>query len=156
MIYRATESDRLQISGITARAGVFSREEIDTVPDLFDEYMEYGSNDDAYKFLVYRDGDKTLGFACYGIRDLTDGVYDLFWIAVDPDARQKGIGRALVSAVDDAVRTSGGRILIAETSGTTKYESTRKFYISMGFVNEAVIKDFYKPDDDLYIFTKRI
>lgn len=156
MISKAIESDKEKITDITARTGVFSQEEIETVPILFDEYLEYGADDDAYKFLVYRDGDKVLGFACYGIRDLADGVYDLFWIAVDPDVHQKGVGRALINATEDTVRAMGGRIIIAETSGTTEYESTRKFYVKVGFVNEATIRDFYKSGDDLKIFTKRI
>ena len=123
---------------------------------MFDEYLQYGAEDDGYKFIVYRNEDKVLGYACYGIRDLADGVYDLFFIAVDPEARQRGIGRALITAAEDAVRAMRGRILIAETSGTAEYESTRKFYVSMGYVNEASIKDFYKPGDDLKIFTKKI
>ena len=156
MISTAAEADKAQIHDITARAGVFSKEEIDTVPELFEEYLEYGESDDAYKFLVYRDENKVLGFACYGIRDLTDGVYDLFWIAVDPHARKKGVGRALTTAVEEAVRAIGGRMLIAETSGTAAYESTRAFYIRAGYVNEATIKDFYKPGDDLKIYIKRL
>lgn len=156
MISAATQTDKMQIHDITARTGVFSQEEIDTVSVLFDEYLEYGASDDAYKFIVYRDEDKVLGFACYGIRDLADGVYDLFWIAVDPHVHQKGVGRALINAAEDAVRGMGGRILIAETSGTAEYASTREFYVKVGFVNEATIRDFYKPGDDLKIFTKRI
>jgi len=156
MISKAIESDKEQITYITARTGVFSQEEIETVPILFDEYLEYGADNDAYKFIVYRDGDKVLGFACYGIRDLADGVYDLFWIAVDPGVHQKGVGRALINATEAAVRELGGRIIIAETSGPTEYESTRKFYVKVGFVNEATIKDFYRSGDDLKIFTKRI
>jgi hypothetical protein len=50
----------------------------------------------------------------------------------------------------------GGRIIIAETSGTAEYESTREFYVRMGYVNEATLKDFYKPGDDLKIYTKRV
>ena len=156
MITIAAETDKAQITDITARAGVFGQAEVDAIPVMFDEYLQYGAEDDGYKFIVYRNEDKVLGYACYGIRDLADGVYDLFFIAVDPEARQRGIGRALITAAEDAVRAMRGRILIAETSGTAEYESTRKFYVSMGYVNEASIKDFYKPGDDLKIFTKKI
>jgi ribosomal protein S18 acetylase RimI-like enzyme len=156
MISTATEQDKARIHDITARAGVFSREEIDSVPVMFDEYLEYGTEGDGYNFLVYREGDQVLGYAIFGYRDLTDGVYDLYWIAVDPNARRKGVGRALISACEGAVRKLGGRILIAETSGTAEYASTREFYVRVGYVNEASIKDFYKPGDDLKIYTKRV
>jgi hypothetical protein len=46
-------------------------------------------------------------------------------------------------------------MLIAETSGTSHYESTRKFYLGMGYILEATIKDFYSEGDDLAIFVKR-
>jgi ribosomal protein S18 acetylase RimI-like enzyme len=105
---------------------------------------------------VYRDGEKVLGYSIYGIRFLAEGVYDLLWIAVDPDARRKGVGGALITASEEAVRAMGGRIIIAETSGTAEYESTREFYVRMGYVNEATLKDFYKPGDDLKIYTKRV
>ena len=156
MIYTATEADGKQIHDITARAGVFSQEEIDSVPEMWEEYLTLGSEGSGYHFIVYRDGDQVLGFAIYGFRDLTDGVFDLYWIAVDPSARLKGVGRALLTASEAAVREAGGRMLIAETSGTAEYKSTRKFYISMGYDNEASIKDFYKPGDDLNIFVKRV
>ena len=43
MIVPATEADGSQIQDITARAGVFSQEEIDSVPAMFDEYLRYGA-----------------------------------------------------------------------------------------------------------------
>lgn len=156
MISPAAEADKEQITDITARAGVFNQEEIDSVPVMFDEYLEYGTEGDGYHFLVYREGDQVLGYAIFGYRDLTDGVYDLYWIAVDPSARRKGVGRALIFACEEAVRELGGHILIAETSGTAEYGPTREFYARMGYENEATIKDFYKPGDDLMIYTKRV
>jgi len=156
MISTATQADASQIHDITSRAGVFNQEEIEAVPEMFDEYIKYGTEGDGYNFLVYRDGEQVLGFAIYGYRDLTDGVYDLYWIAVDPNARRNGVGRALLTASEEAVRALGGRIVIAETSGTAEYESTREFYVRTGYVNEASIKDFYSVGDDLKIFVKRI
>jgi len=156
MISTATQADASQIKDITARAGVFSQEEIDCVPEMFDEYLKYGTEGSGYYFIVYREKEQVLGFAIYGYRDLTDGVYDLYWIAVDPNARRNGVGRALLTASEEAVRALGGRIIIAETSGTPEYESTRKFYVRTGYANEATIKDFYSVGDDLKIFVKRI
>ena len=156
MIFTATKADASQIHDITARAGVFSQEEIDSVPEMFDEYLKYGTEDSGYHFLVYREEATVLGFAIYGFRDLTEGVYDLYWIAVDPSARRNGVGRALLNASEEAIREIGGRIIIAETSGTAEYESTREFYVRTGYVNEATINDFYSVGDDLKIFVKRV
>ena len=156
MIVTATAADRSQIQDITARAGVFNQEEIESVPAMFDEYLRYGAEGSGYHFIVYREGEQVLGFAIYGFRDLTNGVFDLYWIAVDPNARRNGVGRALLAASEAEIRTLGGRMVIAETSGTQEYEPTRNFYLRTGYANEATIKDFYSPGDDLNIFIKRI
>jgi ribosomal protein S18 acetylase RimI-like enzyme len=156
MISTATEADGPQIIDITSRIDIFSQQEVDSVEEVWSEYLTYGSSPDGYHILVYRDDGKVLGYAIYGIRFLAEGVYDLLWIAVDPNARHKGVGAALITASEEAVRAMGGRILIAETSGTAEYEPTREFYVRMGYENEASIKDFYKPGDDLKIYTKRL
>ena len=155
MIITATEVDGLQIQDITARAGVFSQEEVECVSELWQEYLTLGPETCGYNFIVERDGDQVLGYACYGPRDLTDGVFDLYWIAVDPNARRSRVGHGLLTASEEAVCKLGGRMLIAETSGTPHYEPTRKFYFSMGYKIEATIKDFYVMGDDLTIFIKR-
>ncbi len=155
MILAATEADGPQIQDIAARAGVFTQEEVECVVELWEEYLSAGPTIGGYNFLVDRDGDRVLGFACYGPRDLTNGVFDLYWIAVDSTSHRNGVGRGLLTACEDAVRQAGGRMLIAETSGTPHYESTRKFYAGMGYALEATIKDFYTEGDDLVIFVKR-
>jgi GNAT superfamily N-acetyltransferase len=155
MILTATEADGSQIQDIAVRAGVFSREEVECVGDLWEEYLTLASESCGYNFIVNRDGDQVLGFACYGPRDLTNGVFDLYWIAVDPNSYRSGVGRGLLIASEQAVRTVGGRMLIAETSGKPHYEPTRNFYTSMGYTIEATIKDFYMEGDDLVIFVKR-
>ncbi len=156
MILTATEADGSQIQDITARAGVFNEEEVDSVGVMWHEYLTLGIEGSGYNFIVDRDGDQVLGFAIYGPRYLTAGVFDLYWIAVDPNARRHGVGRGLLTASENAIREMGGRIVIAETSGTPLYENTRQFYLRTGYVNEAILKDFYTPGDDLWIFVKRL
>ena len=155
MIISATEADGPQIRDIAARAGVFSQEEVECVADLWEEYLTVGPVVGGYNFIVDRDGDQVLGFACYGPRDLTSGVFDLYWIAVDSTSHRNGVGRKLLTATEAAVCQADGRMLIAETSGTPHYEPTRKFYLGMGYAIEATIRDFYSADDDLVIFVKR-
>ena len=155
MIIAATEADGPQIQDIAARAGVFSQEEVECVGALWEEYLVEGPVEGGYNFIVEREGDQVPGFACFGPRDLTSGVFDLYWIAVDSNAHRSGVGRRLLTATEEAVCKAGGRMLIAETSGTPHYEATRQFYLGMGYAIEATLRDFYSEGDDLVIFVKR-
>ena len=156
MIVTATGPDGPQIHAITANAGVFSPEEVQCVDELWEEYQAQGSERCGYYFIVEKEEARVLVYACYGPRALTSGTYDLYWIAVDPNARRGGVGRTLLSATEQAVRQLGGRLLFVETSGLPKYAPTRAFYVGTGYLLEATIKDFYEDGDDLVIFTKRL
>ncbi len=156
MITPAIEKDGADVLRIAANSGVFDPLEVETVAELWNEFMHKGPEASGYHFIVSRDGEHLSGFACYGPRALTEGTYDLYWIAVDPAARRGGVGKSLLSYVEQAVKERGGRLIFIETSGLELYGSTRHFYLSAGYEQEASIRDFYKPGDDLVIFTKHL
>lgn len=113
-------------------------------------------NNPDYKILV-ADRDGTLvGYVCYGPTPMTEGTYDLYWIASDPTVRGQGIGASLVSGMEADLRRQKARIIRVETSATEAYGPTRGFYASMKYTEEARIRDFYKVGDDLIILTKRV
>jgi ribosomal protein S18 acetylase RimI-like enzyme len=155
MVFEARERDGDQVNALAAASGNFSPEEVDCVADLWQAYQD-GGDDSGYSFLVYRDGDAVLGFACFGPHSLAGGVYDLYWIATAPSARGRGVGGALIAAVEAAANARGGRMLIVETSSTPSYAAARRFYETYGYRYEAVIHDFYAPGDDLLVFVKRL
>ena len=156
MIVTATKEDGPQIHAIDANTSVFTQEEVECVDELWEECQTQGPERSGYYFLVDKEGDRVLGYACYGPRALTDRTYDLYWIAVDPATRGGGVGKRLLAATEEAIRKLGGRLLIVETSGLPKYEPTRGFYRATGYLLEGTLKDFYKDGDDLVIFTKRL
>jgi ribosomal protein S18 acetylase RimI-like enzyme len=156
MITAPTPSDGAQIHAITANTSVFNQEEVECVDELWEEYRAQGAEKSGYYFQVDKEGERILGYVCYGPRALTDRTFDLYWIAVDPQARGGGIGKRLLAATEEAVRGMGGRLLVVETSGLPKYEPTRGFYLATGYLLEATLKDFYRDGDDLIIFTKRL
>jgi ribosomal protein S18 acetylase RimI-like enzyme len=150
------KKDGQQINIINTKNTVFSKEEVECVDELFKEFLTQGSELSGYHFLVDKEDERVLGYACYGPRSLTSGTYDLYWIAVDPSIHRGGVGRRLLAASEEAVRTLGGRLIVLETSGLPEYEPTRKFYLATGYTLEATLKDFYKDGDDLVIFTKHL
>ena len=95
-------------------------------------------------------------FACFGHAPCTEAAWDLYWIAVDRQRHGRGIGRSLLQTVEDEIRRRAGRIVLAETSSKAIYVATRAFYEHAGYVEEARIKDFYAPDDDKVVYSKRL
>ncbi len=109
-----------------------------------------------YVALVAELGGALAGYVAYGPTPMTDGTYDLYWIASDPARRGRGVGRALVAAMEADLARRRGRLVRVETSATDGYGRARDFYVGLGYAEEARLRDFYRPGDDLVIFTKRL
>jgi GNAT superfamily N-acetyltransferase len=152
-IKSALDIDGPSILRMTATTGVFTPTELSCVEELWTAYRDKGQAS-GYAFLVYCEDGWTLGYACFGPHPLTQGTYDLYWIAVDPVAQGRGIGHALLAGVEAEVLARGGRMLLVETSSTPAYASARQLYEGSGYHYEAIIHDFYAPGDNLLIFSK--
>ena len=59
---------------------------------------------------------------------MTDGTFDLYWIASDPAVRGQGVGAALVSAMEGDLRRKQARLIRVETWAMEAYGPTRGFY----------------------------
>lgn len=149
----ASREDGPSILEITAAVGVFALVEVDCVKELWDTSQLEGEAS-GYVFLVYREADHVLGYACFGPHALTEGVYDLYWIVVDPEAQGRGIGHALLARAETEVQDRGGYLVLIETSSTPPYASAHRLYQSGGYHCEATIRDFYRRGDHLQIFVK--
>lgn len=87
---------------------------------------------------------------------MTEGTWDLYWIASDPKFRGQGVGAGLVSAMEGELRRKNARLIRIETSAMEAYGPTRGFYKGMQYQEEARFRDFYKAGDDLIILSKRL
>ncbi len=143
--------------------GFFRPDEVDVIRELLDKYFaeiqekgeqgwEYGD----YVWVVYREAmDSTpLGFACYGAVEMSEDVYDLYWIAVDRRYQDKKIGRALLEYVEQDLRRRNARQLYIETSDTEQYAPTRAFYVRRGYDEVAHLTDFYRLGDGKVVYRK--
>ena len=148
--------DREIIESIVRKNVNFIEEEKCCAVELLDIYLKNTLNGD-YLFLCAADEiiDKPIGYLCYGRVPFTDAVYDLYWIVVDPLLHGKGIGKMLVSYLDDTLKEKHARMLFAETSSQPKYDKTRIFYGKIGFNEVSRIRDFYRVGDDKVIYMKQ-
>jgi ribosomal protein S18 acetylase RimI-like enzyme len=99
---------------------------------------------------------RLIGFACYGPTMGTDRTYDLYWIAVDRAAQGTGCGSVLLAEVERRLEALHARMLVIETSSRSDYTATRGFYVKRGYVEAARVREFYAPEDDRIILTKRL
>ncbi|MBE9102642.1 GNAT family N-acetyltransferase [Vacuolonema iberomarrocanum] len=100
------------------------------------------------------DGNAPVGVAYLAPEKMTDGTWNLYWIAVHPDYQRQGRGRALLAHVLQWLRQRGQRLLIVETAGIDDFDYVRAFYANNGFEKEARIRDFYEAGIDKVVFRK--
>jgi len=155
MLVRATvREDFEQIKSIVIATGVFNEEEIGIAVELLEIYLNNPNQKDYEMFSSVDEAGNVAGYICIGPTPATVATYDLYWVAVDPNIHGKGVGSQLLQYVEKYLKNKNGRLVIAETSSTAKYDNTRAFYERKGFEKLAHIKEYYKPDDDLVIYGK--
>lgn len=155
MIRKLRPEDREQIQKILSSIELFSEEEKDVALELIDEAIAKPQQE-YYNVFVYEAENKVLGYHCTGKRALTDGVFDMYWIVVDPNTQNKGIGKQLLEHVENFAKERNGRWILAETSSRENYTPTRNFYMRNNYTILSEIKDFYTMNDNLVIFGKYI
>ncbi len=151
----AVPHDRKPLAALLERIEAFSAEEVTCALELIDAAIAQPDHPDYRVLVAVREGEVG-GYICFGPTPMTDGTYDLYWIASDPLLRGKGVGAGLVSAMEGELRRKKGRLIRIETSAMEAYGPTRGFYQRMQYDEEARIRDFYKVGDDLIILSKRL
>ena len=149
--------DRGRIHEILVATARFTQDEVQSAMDLVDQaYDDPAKGDYIIHVLEEPDGAAVQGYVCYGPTPLTDGVFDLYWIAVDPKRQGQGIGQLLLRFVENEVRRKRGRMLLIETSSKESYASTMRFYERSGYDEISRIKDFYRIEDDKVVYCKKL
>lgn len=153
MIRKLKPDDRKKLEFILKKIPAFNHEDTAVALELIDTAL-FNIEQTDYNIFVYEDAEGLKGYHCTGLRPLTDAVYDLYWIVVDPDEAGRGTGGALLRHSEEFVAAQNGRWLLAETSSGDKYEATRKFYVKNGFEIISEIKHFYNYEESLLVYGK--
>ncbi len=148
-------ADADAVREIVSSTGFFRPDEIEIAVELVTERLSRGEAS-GYLFLFAEVTGATAGYACYGPIGCTLGSFDLYWIAVHADYQGRGLGRLLLTESERRIRAAGGRRIYIETSLKDQYAPTRGFYEACGYVEEAVLREFYAPGDDKVIFGKSV
>ena len=149
-----TKQDRQAVLDVINSTGMFSQEEERVAAEVIDTFLNKPGQHDYIIVVIENEQGAIAGYMCYGPTPMTEGVVDLYWMAVHPGRHRQGYGKALVQWLEKAVQAKKGRLIVVETSSRDKYVNTRHFYQRLGYVESARIRDFYCPGDDLVIYCK--
>jgi ribosomal protein S18 acetylase RimI-like enzyme len=144
---------RSKLADLLARTTEFTPAEVDVALELVDCALADPLGDD-YRFLIAEEAGEVQGYACFGATPMTEGCYDLYWLVVGQKARRSGVGRELMSAVEELLTSLGARMVRVETAGLDSYAAARAFYERIGYAQVARLRDFYWRGNDLFIYTK--
>ena len=150
-----TSQDRSTIGKILRSIPEFKPSEVVVAEEVIDSYL----NDplrSSYSILVAEVGSIVVGYICYGPTPLTEGTWDIYWMAVGPDQQGRGIGGSLLAFAEEEIKRNGGRLTFIETSSKPAYERIRRFHSSQGYELLCSIADFYAIGDDKLIYQKRL
>jgi D-alanine-D-alanine ligase len=148
-------SDKHMLLEILAACQMFRPDEIEVADEILVEASQDGDSGD-YRVLVAEAAGQPIGWSCHGRVPLTDGTYDLYWIAVHPEYQRQRVGRILLAEIERQLGQAGGRWLLAETSSIAAYEKTRGFYEKAGFTIVGDVADFYRAGDGRITYGKRL
>ena len=132
----------------------FMPDEVEVAEEVIDSYLDdpVGSG---YHVIIAEVNSIVTGYICYGPTPLTNGTWDLYWMAVAPEKQGLGIGKTLMVSAEEEIKRARGRMAIIETSSKPQYERTRGFHYSRGYKLVCQITDFYAPGDDKLLLQKR-
>jgi ribosomal protein S18 acetylase RimI-like enzyme len=148
--------DRESAQRILFETQKFTEDEIRIAMETIDVYLNSHSQKDYFIFSAVLGNESIAGFINFGPVPVTEGTYDIYWIAVDPACQGQGVGTVLVNFVEEKMKEMEGRMVCVETSSTGQYSLTQKFYEKLGYVLESRIPDFYRAGDDRLTYVKRL
>jgi ribosomal protein S18 acetylase RimI-like enzyme len=149
------EKDRASLLSMLIKTRSFTSAEIDVAMELIDIVLKDQIQKDYQIYCMVDDQDQAIGYICYGPTPMTQGTFDLYWIAVDPDFQEQGVGSNLMDFLGKVVKELKGRMILADTSSMPHYEKTQNFYLRNGFQEMARVPDYYYPGNDRVTFCKK-
>jgi ribosomal protein S18 acetylase RimI-like enzyme len=150
-----TGEDKPGVMQILHNTPEFKPAEVVVAEEVIDCYLGDPQRS-GYDILLAELNSVIIGYICFGPTPLTEGTWDIYWIAVAPDKQGKGMGSVLMEAAEKSIREASGRLSIIETSSLPSYARTRRFHSSHDYETIARIPDFYAPGDDKLILQKRL
>ena len=154
MIRKFESTDKAAMMQLSTAVGLFQAAELLELENTVDKHIAAGDESNERWFV--EDDKQIIGVAYAMPEKMTEGTWNLLYIAVHPDQQKTGRGRNLLAHVEKELSNYGARVLLVETAGLDEFDYVRSFYKANGYREEARISDFYTDGMDKVIFWKRI
>lgn len=149
----AEAEDRSAILGVAQATGMFDPEHATDLADMLDAWLAGAMPD--HIWIVRQGGEQGVHAVAYVMPEaMTNGTWNLQFIAVDPKRQGEGCGSDLLAWIENGLSQRRARLLIVETSSLEGYKTARTFYCARRFIEEARIGQFYAEGEDKVVFTK--
>ncbi|MGF1514271.1 MAG: GNAT family N-acetyltransferase [Elainellaceae cyanobacterium] len=154
MIRPSSPVDATALIALADSLGLFQPDELEMLSGMLAGYLS-GNSDTGEFWLTDEDEEKGILGVAYCVPErMTNGTWNLLFIAIRPDCQGQGRGAKLIRHVEQMLLARGAHLLLAET--IAEFEQTRAFYRKCGYREEAQIRDFYEPGADKIIYCKAL
>ena len=145
------KTDFAELKNVVDSSELFPSEYLD---EMISDYFDNPETKDIW--FTYIDNNKQVAIGYCVPEKFTDGTYNLLAIGVSQDIQRKGIASQMMNYIEQRLKQNDGRILIVETSSDNAQIGARNFYKKIGYIQAAVIKDFWKEGEDKIVFWKKL
>lgn len=155
------KSDYFSIVGPHLNLGAECEKILRLLPEWFgveQTVIEYGSEINTLPTFLIMVREQTAGFI--SIKQPFKESAELYVLGIRPEFHHQGLGRAAVESVAEYCRHRGTEYLQVKTLSPSNnwpaYESTRAFYISLGFKPLEEIPSLWGPESPCLQMIKKI
>jgi ribosomal protein S18 acetylase RimI-like enzyme len=145
---------KTDISGlkqVVDASGLFPSAHLD---EMIADYFDCSETKDIWFAFLEKDQPVAVGYCVP--EKFTEGTFNLLAIGVSPEAQRKGIASQMMHYIEQRLKQEHGRVLIVETSSDNAQIGARSLYNKIGYLQAAVIKDFWKDGEDKIVFWKKL
>ena len=132
-------------------------------PDIFPENelesislaLDTESTGDHLKTVAVEGGTLVGYIGAIKLKD-SNASWHLDYFSVHPEYKRLGIGKSLLLNIEKMIRELGARNLYIETCSCKGESVARNFYATQGYIQEAVLKDYYSEGHSKIFYNKVI
>jgi ribosomal protein S18 acetylase RimI-like enzyme len=122
--------------------------------DMLSDFLFNEASSDVWFTLL--ENNVPVAFAYCIAEKLTQGTYNILAVAVHKNLQGKGVGKKLISHIEQYLYEQKARIIIIESSGNDEYSAAKTFYYKIGYKQVATINEFWAEGEDKVIFLKKL